>query len=162
MCSTIMSALVWLMLFVLGLLGFCAWRIWAQGLTWATARRWLLYVPLALLIIGVFMGFFFYADYKRIPDVLAMKWMNILLTAAFVFGSVIKGFWHCRQMWAFWAELCALVAAHFLISQHLHWEKGGYFWLPVVIGIPEIFVVFFLLGLTLRVRPMRPEKSSSP
>jgi len=157
-----MNALVWLMLFVLGLLGFCAWRIWAQGLTWATAKRWLLYIPLALLIIGIFMGFFFYADYKRVSDELTVKRMTIFLTAAFVFGYSIKEFWQCRQRWTFWAELSAFFAAHFLILQRLHWEKDSYFWLPVVIGIPEMFVVFSVLGLTLRFRPTRSDKSLSP
>jgi hypothetical protein len=157
-----MSAIVCLMLFVLGLLGFCAWKIREQGLTWVTAKRWLLYVPVALLIIGVFMGVFFYADYKGIPDEVAVKWMNIILTALFIFGFAIRAFWQCRQRWAFWAELCALIAAHFLILQRLHWEKASYFWLPVVVGLPEIFVVVFLLSLTLRVSPPPPEKSPSP
>ena len=113
-------------------------------------------MPLALLIIGVLMVFFFYAEYKQVPDELAVKWMNIFLMAALIFGFAIKGFWQCRQRWAFWAELCALIAAHFLILQRLHWEEASYFWLSVVIGIPELFVVISLLSLTLRVRPTRP------
>jgi hypothetical protein len=157
-----MSALVWLMLLFLGLIGFCAWRIRAQGLTWATAKRWSFYVPLALLIIGAFVGFFLYADYERISDELTVKRMNIVLTAAFVFGYSLKEFWPCRQWLAFWAELSAFIAAHFLILQRLHWEKDSYFWLPLVIGIPELFVVFYVLILTLRFRPTRPDKSISP
>jgi len=71
------------------------------------------------------------------------------MTAAIVFGSVIKAFWHCRQRAAFWAELCALMVAHCLVLQRLRWTIGGYFWLPIVVGLPEIFVVFILLGVTL-------------
>ena len=156
-----MSALLWLILLVLGLLGFCVWRIRAQGLTWATAKRWLLYIPLALMVIGAFMGFFFYADHKQISDVRTVKRMSIVLTAAFVFGYSVKEFWQCRQRWAFWTEISGFVAAHFLILERLRWEKDSYFWLPVIIGIPEMFVVFFLLILTLRFRPQRTGKSFS-
>jgi hypothetical protein len=87
-----MNPAVWIILILVGLLGFCLWRIWAQGLRWATAKRWLLTVALALLIIGVFMASFFYATYKGVPDELFVKWMNILLTAAVAFGTVIKAF----------------------------------------------------------------------
>ena len=102
------------------------------------------------------MGSFFYADHKRVPDEVAVKWMNIVLTAVVAFGFAIKEFWQCRQRWAFWAELCALIVAHFLVLQRLNWENASYFWLPIVVGIPEMFVVFSLLGLTLRVKPTRP------
>jgi hypothetical protein len=140
---------IWIILVLAGLLGFSLWRIWAQGLRWVTAKRWLLNIALALLIIGVFMSSFFYANSKGVPDELVVKWMNILLTAAIAFGSVIKAFWQCRQRAAFWAELCVLMAAHCLVLQRLRWTIGGYFWLPIVVGLPEIFVVFILLGVTL-------------
>jgi len=153
-----MNPVIWVMLILVGLLGFSLWRIWAQGLTWATAKRWLLNVALALLIIGVFMASFFYANRKGVPDELFVKWMNVLLTAAIAFGTVIKAFWQCRQRAAFWAELCVLMAAHFLILQRLRWTSGGYFWLPIVVGLPEIFVVFMLLSITLRVTPPPPQK----
>jgi hypothetical protein len=158
MVPTAMNPVVWVLLILAGLLGFCVWRIWAQGLGWATAKRWLLTVALALLIITVFMGSFFYASYKDVSDELFVKWMNILLTAAIAFGTVIKAFWHCRQRAAFWAELSVLMAAHFVILQRLRWTTGGYFWLPIVVGLPEIFVVFVLLGVTLRIKPRPPQK----
>lgn len=148
-----MNPVIWVLLVLVGLLGWCIWRIWAQGVKWATAKRWILNVALALLIIGVFMGSFFYANHKAVPDEVFVKWMNILLTAAIAFGTVIKAFWQCRYRAAFWVELCALLAAHFVILQRLRWTVGGYFWLPIVVGLPEIFVIFMLLGITLRVTP---------
>lgn len=148
-----MNPVVWIILILVGLLGWCIWRIWAQGLRWATAKRWALNLSLALLAIGVFIGCFFYAIHKRVPDELFIKWVNILLTAALVFGTVIKAFWQCRQRAAFWAELCVFMAAHFLTLQRLRWTSGGYFWLPIVVGLPEIFFVLMLLSLTLRVKP---------
>jgi len=153
-----MNPVVWILLILVGLLGFCLWRIWAQGATWATAKRWLLNVGLALLIIGVFMGSFIYANHKGVPDEQVVKLMNILLTAAVAFGTVIKAFWHCRQKTAFWAELAVLMAAHFVILERLRWTTGGYFWLPIVVGLPEIFFFFFLLSVTLRVMPTTPQK----
>jgi hypothetical protein len=104
------------------------------------------------------MSSFFYAYHKGVPDDLFVKWMNIILTAAVAFGAVIKAFWQCRQRAAFWAELCVLMAAHLLILQRLRWTTGGYFWLPIVVGLPEIFVVFILLSVTLRVTPTPPQE----
>ena len=152
-----MNAVIWILVILGGLVAFCLWRIWSQGLRWATARRWLLNLALALLIIGVFMGSFFYANHKGLSDELFVKWMNILLTAGIAFGTVIKAFWQCRERAAFWAELSVLVAAHFLILQRLRWTTGEYFWLPIVVGLPEIFVIFILLSVTLRVTPS-PQK----
>lgn len=148
-----MNPVVWVMLILVGLLAFCLWRIWSQGLTWATAKRWLLNVALALLIIAVFTTSFFYANRNGVSDELFVKWMNILLTATLAFGTAIKAFWQCRHRAAFWAELCVLMAAHLLILQRLSWTTGGYFWLPIVVGLPEIFVVVMLLSITLHVTP---------
>jgi hypothetical protein len=153
-----MNPVVWVLVILIGLLGFCLRKIWAQGLRWSTAKRWLLNVVLAPVIISIFMGSFFYANYKGLPDELFVKWMNILLTAAIAFGTVIKAFWQCRYRAAFWAELCVLVTAHFVILQRLRWTTGGYFWLPIVVGLPEIFVLVMLVGLTLRAKPTPPQK----
>jgi len=151
-----MNPAVWLLVILVGLLGFCLGRIWAQGVRWSTAKRWLLNVALALLTIGIFMGSFFYANYKGLPDELFVKWMSILLTAAIAFGTAIKAFWPCRHRAVFWPELCVLVTAHFVILQRLRWTAGGYFWLPIVVGLPEIFVVVMLLSMTLRTKPTPP------
>jgi hypothetical protein len=150
-----MNVLIGILVLFLALLGFCAWRIRAQGLSWATAKRWLVYIPTALLLIGAFVGFYVYADYRGIPDLLAVKWMNIVTTALFVFGFTLKKFWQHHKRWTFWAELCVLLSAHFIILERLQWQKGSYFWLLLVIGIPEMAVVFFLLSLMfdLKVRP---------
>jgi cytochrome bd-type quinol oxidase subunit 2 len=153
MVPTYMNPVLWVLAILVGLLGLCFWRIRAHGISWATAKRWLLNVALALLVISVFMGLFFYANYKGAPEELFVKWMEIFLTAAIAFGTVIKAFWQCRQRPAFWAELCFFIAAHFLVLERLRWTTGGYFWLPIVIGLPEILVLFILLSLTLRVTP---------
>jgi hypothetical protein len=142
-----MDFLIGLLVFFLGLVGFCVWRIRRQGFTWATAKRWSLYVLIELLMIGAFMACFFYATSKGIGDELLVKWMNIFLTAAFVFGYAVKEFWQFRERWTFWGELGVLIVAHFTILQRLHWEQASYFWLMVVVGIPEMIVVFFLLGV---------------
>jgi len=142
-----MDFLIGLLVFFFCLLGFCVWRIRRQGFSWATAKRWLLYIPLALVMIVVFGGALFYAMNKGMDDGLIVKWMNMLCTAAFVFGFAIKEFWRYRKRWTFWAELGVLVVAHFAALQRLHWEKASYFWLMLVVGIPEMVSVFFLLGL---------------
>jgi hypothetical protein len=142
-----MNVLIGILVLFLALLGICAWRIRAQGLSWATAKRWLFYIPVALLLVATSVGFYVYADYRGVPDLIAVKWMNIVTTAVFVFGVTVKKFWQHSKRWTFWAELCVLLLAHFIILERLQWTKGGYFWLILVIGIPEMAVVFYLLSL---------------
>jgi hypothetical protein len=142
-----MNFLIGLLVFFLALLGFCVWRIRAQGLSLATAKRWLLNILMALLMIGFFGACFFYAMSAGIGDELFIKWMNIILTAGVVFGYAVKEFWRFRKRWAFWVELGVLLVAHFIVLQRLHWQTASYFWLMIVVGIPEIFAVFVLMGL---------------
>jgi hypothetical protein len=110
-------------------------------------KEWLLYVLSAALMIIALADFYFYAENKGIAEYTAIKWLNIFITAVFVFGNAAKRFWRFRNRWTFWAELSVLVVAHFALLSRFRWEQGGYFWLMVVIGIPELAVVFFLLGL---------------
>ena len=106
----------------------------------------LLYFLVAPLMIAAFLGFSFYANSKGIDEKVIAKWMNISITAAFVFGYTAKRFWRHRQKWIFWAVLGVLVVVHFVVLQRLHWEKAGYAWLMLV-GLSEMFVVFLLMGL---------------
>jgi hypothetical protein len=124
-----------------------------RGLSWATARRWLLYIAVALFLIGLLLGFFFYMKYRGISDELVVKWMNISLTASLVFGYSAKKFWQYRRRWTFWAELGVLVVAHFALLGRLEWQQAKYFSLPILIGFPEAIVVYFLLGLMFEPNP---------
>jgi len=111
------------------------------------ARGWLLSLLIAPLVISAFVGSYIYAASKGIDEHTIVKWMNIILTAAFVFGYAIKEFWRFRKRWTFWLELGLLVVVHFIVLQRLHWETASYFWLMLVIGIPELAAVFFLMFL---------------
>src|SRR6266478_2601767 len=104
-----MDFLIGLLVFFLGLVGFCVWRIRRQGFTWATAKRWSLYVLIALLMIGAFMACFFYATSKGIGDELLVKWMNIFLTAAFVFGYAVKEFWQFHETRIFEVDMDRII-----------------------------------------------------
>ena len=53
-----MNPVVWVLVILIGLLGLCLRKIWAQGLRWSIAKRWLLNVVLALVIISIFMVIF--------------------------------------------------------------------------------------------------------
>ncbi len=112
-----------------------------------STKDWLLYFLIAPLMIAAFLGVFFYADSIGIHEEVSVKWMNISITAAFVFGYSAKEFWQYCRRWTFWVELGVLVVAHFALLGRLEWEKANYFWLPIVIGVPEAVVVYFLLGL---------------
>jgi len=138
-------------------------------------RDWLLSLLIAPLVISAFAGSYIYAESKGIDEHTIVKWMNIILTAAFVFGFAVKNFWRFRKRQPFWVELGVLFVAHFVILQRLQWQTASYFWVIIVIGIPEMFVVFFLISLTFNpkagppsedfpklVRPPDDESGSSP
>ena len=114
---------------------------------WSKVGTFLSYPLLAIVVIAVGVGPYLYADSKGIEEYTVVKWMNIFITAVFVFGSSVRKFWSFRKRWTLWAELCVFLVGHFAFLSRLHWQKGGYFWLLIVVGIPEIALVFFLLGL---------------
>ena len=109
--------------------------------------EWLGYVLGAALVIIALMGTYIYAEHKGIPENTVVKWLHIFITALFVFGFAAKKFWYHRKAWKFWAALSVLTITHFALLSRLRWEQAGYFWLVVVVGLPELWLVFFLLGL---------------
>jgi hypothetical protein len=115
--------------------------------TGTQGRDWLLSLLIAPLMIAVFAGSYFYAESKGIGEHTIVKWMNILIAAVFVFGYAVKKFWDVRRKWTFWAALGVLIVGHIAILSRLRWEQASYFWLVVVVGVPELALVFFLLGL---------------
>src|SRR5208282_1329488 len=141
------SGLVFILVLMVAFLVYFIRRMVTGRSSQTSTKDWLLYFLIAPLMIAAFLGFFFYADSKGIAEEVRLKWMNIFITAAFVFGYTVKKFWQYRRRWTFWAELGVLVVAHFLALQRLHWEKPSYFWLTLVVGIPEMVVVFFLVSL---------------
>ena len=118
-------------------------------------RDWLLSLLIAPLMIAAFAGYYFYAASKGINEHTIVKWMNILIAAVFVFGYAVKKFWDFRRKWTFWAGLGVLIAGHFALLSRLRWEQASYFWLVVVVGVPELALVFFLLGLTFKPKQRR-------
>jgi hypothetical protein len=114
---------------------------------WKQPRDWLLYLLIAPVMIAAFSGIYFYAASKGFDEHTIVKWMNILLSGVFVFGSTVKKFWDFRREWTFWAGLSVIAVSHFALLSRLGWEQASYFWLIVVVGIPELVLVFFLLGL---------------
>jgi hypothetical protein len=109
--------------------------------------EWPVYVLGAALLIFALVGSYLYAHHKRIPEYTVVKWLNISVTAFLVFGIAATEVWHLRKRWKFWAALGALAIAHFAFLSRLRWEQDGYFWLMVVVGLPELALIFFLLGL---------------
>jgi hypothetical protein len=122
---------------------------------WTHPRDWLLYLLIAPLMIGAFEGAYFYTASKGVDEHAIVKWMNILLSAVFVFGFTVKKFWDFRKEWRFWAGLSVLAVVHFALLSRLRWEQAGYFWLIVVVGIPELTLIFFLLQLTFKPKQMK-------
>ena len=120
----------------------------AKQPAWTGVRTWLLYPLLAILVSACGVGAFLYAANKGIDDYTTVRWMNIAITTALVFGYAVKKFWLFRKKWGFWAELTILAVAHCVLLSRLHWQQPGYSWLPVVVGIPELSLVLIVLGLT--------------
>jgi hypothetical protein len=141
------SGVVFILVLMVGFLVYFIYKMVTGRSSQTNAKDWLLYFLIAPLMIAAFLGFFFYADRKGIHEEVSLKWMNIFITATFVFGYTVKEFWQYRRRWTFWAELGVLVVAHFVVLQRLHWEKASYFWLILAVGIPEMVAVLFLMGL---------------
>ena len=121
-------------------------------------RDWLLSLLIAPFMIAVFAGSYFYAESKGIGEHTIVKWMNILIAAVLVFGYAVRKFWDVRKKWTFWAALGVLIVGHIAILSRLRWEQASYFWLVVVVGVPELALVFFLLGLTFKPKQRRTAK----
>ena len=113
----------------------------------------MLTILIALIAIAVFLGYFFYVGHIGVSDEFAVKWSSASLTAALVFGLTLKKVWPYRRKWELWVSLGALVTAHFILVQHLHWEKPNYFLMPIVIGLPEMFIAAILLNVVLNTGP---------
>jgi hypothetical protein len=106
-------------------------------------REWLLYVFSAALVIFAFAGCYLYGKHKGMAEYTVLKWLNILITTALVFGYAMKRFWPLRKKPRFWAVLGILFLSHLLVLSPLHWQGPGYFWLPLVVGTPELALVIF-------------------
>jgi hypothetical protein len=65
------------------------------------------------------------------------------------------GVWLCNEKVLASAEeaegavLGILFLGHVLVLSRFHWQGPGYFWLPLIVGTPELALVIFPLGLTL-------------
>lgn len=141
------SGLIFILVMIVAFLAYFVCKMVAGRSSQTSTKDWLLYFLIAPLMIAAFLAYFFYADNKGIDETTAVKWMNIFVTAVFVFGFSLKKFWRHRNKWTFWVESTVLVLAHFVVLQRLHWQKPSYFWLLIVIGLPEMFVVLLLLSL---------------
>jgi hypothetical protein len=150
------SGLVFILALMVAFLVYFIRRMVTGRSSQTSTKDWLLYFLIAPLMIAAFLGLFFYAESKGIAEEVSVKWMNIFVTAAFVFGYTVKKFWQYRRRWTFWAELGVLVAAHFVVLQRPHWQKASYFWMAIVVGLPEMFAVFFLMGLMFQSKPVPP------
>ena len=118
-------------------------------------REWFHYVLSGAFIATVFVGSYLYAKHKGISEYTFVKWLNISATAFLVFGTAVKRFWDLRGKWPFWTGLGVLIVGHFALLSRLRWGQTRYFWLLVIVGLPEIAIVFFLLGLTFKRREPR-------
>jgi hypothetical protein len=63
--------------------------------------------------------------------------LNILIT-----GKEVLGFTDKMDTLG---AICVLTVGHFALLSRLDWQQAGDFWLPVVVGIPEL-VDYFCVG----------------
>jgi nitrate reductase gamma subunit len=111
-------------IFILALMGaflvYFVRRIVTGRSRQTTTKDWLLYFLIAPLAIAALIVCFFYAERKGIDEETTVKWMNIFLSAVFVFGVALEKLWDYRRKWTFWTELGVLIAAHFTLLSRLH------------------------------------------
>ena len=63
-------------------------------------------------MIFAFVGCYLYGKHKGMVEYTVLKWLNILITAALVFGYAMKRFWPLRKKPRFWAVLGILFLSH--------------------------------------------------
>jgi hypothetical protein len=127
---------------------------------WTGMRQWLAYPLMGILIILPIEGFYFFTARRGVNQHEAAKWLNILIAAVFVFGYAIKSYWLFRKRWTFWLVLSVLAATHVVVLSRFPWQRTGTFFLISVIGLPELALVGFLLGLIFLRKPLGSEQSS--
>jgi hypothetical protein len=127
---------------------------------WTGMRQWLAYPLIGILIILPLEGFYFFSARRGVNEHEAAKWSNIVIAAVFVFGYAIRGHWSSRKRWAFWVVLSVLAAIHFIVLSRFPWQQTRTFFLTFVVGLPELALVGFLLGLVCPRTPLESEQSS--
>lgn len=80
-----------------------------------TARDFLLYVAIGLLVAAFAASYGFYLARKGGEPRFQNDWFVTISTAALVFGYAIKSHRQLRGLWSFWAAWFALLIAHFAI-----------------------------------------------
>jgi cytochrome bd-type quinol oxidase subunit 2 len=98
-------------------------------------REWLLYVFSAALVIFAFAGCYLYGKHKGMAEYTVLKWLNILITTALVFGYAMKRFWPLRKKPRFWAVLGILFLSHLLVLSRLHWQGPGISGFPSLLAL---------------------------
>jgi hypothetical protein len=131
---------------IFGLLFVVACNLVKRRAVFTGVGEWSTYPLVGFLLTAIVVALLMYAHSRGISDRSVSKWMAIIITGGFVFGTVSREFWPFRERWTFWVALSVLVVAHFALLSRVDWSRTGNFWALLVVGIPELALVSFLFS----------------
>ncbi len=142
-----------LLVALLAMIGWCVRRVSRRGVSAAAVRDWSIYCVVGFLIV---VGTVQLAR-ADINTSILMGWVAPVITAGFVFGFPARTYWPYARRSTFWATLSAAALLHFLLFLILlppAWRGNPL--LVVVLGLPEMFIMYIALILILGQPPRSP------
>ncbi|MGA6980627.1 MAG: hypothetical protein WCC95_02885 [Candidatus Sulfotelmatobacter sp.] len=145
-------ALLAVLVALVAMIGWSVYRVSRRGVSAAVIRDWSIYAVVGFLIV---VGICLSAGAKINASILT-AWVTPIVTAGFVFGFPARTYWPYARRATFWATLFPPVLLHFLFFLIIlppAWRGNPL--LVVIIGLPEMFMMYVALILVLG-RPPRP------
>lgn len=122
-------------------------------------RDFVLYVTIGVVAVG---GFLLWLTYVTPYYTVDVKWPTLAYFTAFLFGMVIRAYWHVHKSQKFWIVLAVLFGLHvlgyiLLLLQVARWPP---IWYPITF-VPEMFLICVVIGLTTRTLPSVKKRGPS-
>ncbi len=119
--------------------------------------EFVLYIGIAIAVLGVILGGAFYTAQHRDIDTDVIKIPTLLfLVSLLMFGMLIRDYYSHLKEARLWRILLFMFIAHLGtggVLEHLHRFQGNYMLLVLIILIPEYLMLKKLLGALLGDKP---------
>lgn len=115
------------------------------------SRDFILYVSIGVTFVG---GILLWVVYVTPHYTLDAKWPTLAYFSIFLFGMVLRGYWHAPKSAKFWAVLLTLFVLHVLgyVLVLLRVRRLPPIWYAITF-VPEIFIIGLVLGYVARTVP---------
>lgn len=122
-------------------------------------RDFVLYVAIGIAAVG---GFLLWLTYVSPYYSVDAKWPTLAYFTVFLFGMVIRAYWHVPKSRRFWIVLTALFGVYMLgyillLRRVPRWPPIWY----LITFVPEMFVICMVITLTTRIMPSVKKRGPS-